>query len=385
MIFWIAATALVAIALASLAFPLLRKNGESGSLFSYDRELYKARMDEIDKDLDLGRIVAEEADAAKAEEGRKLLALSNAHETRNALGSRQRWVLIGAAALFVPVASVVFYLQNGNPGMPDMAIASRLKQDPTGQSIEQLLGRAEAQLAKNPDDEKGWSVVAPVYMRLGRVEDAVIAYRNAVRLKPEDVDLKTSLGEAMVVAEQGIVTEDARHWFEEAVKLRPSDPKARFFLAIALGQEGKLDGAAAAWRSLIAEAPADAPWLPVARAQLSQVMAQLTGTALPNAGQTAENSPGPGREDIEAAAKMTPEGRQEMIRGMVANLAEKLKADPSDKDGWRRLIRAWAVLGDAENLAASIGDAKAAFPNDAAFVAELDAMTASAGVTGNPQ
>ncbi|MCB1449054.1 MAG: c-type cytochrome biogenesis protein CcmI [Nitratireductor sp.] len=365
MIFWITAALLALLAMASVVFPLLRKRGEAGSLFAYDRELYKARLKEIDTDLELGRIAAAEAEAARAEEGRKLLALSDTKETRSNVGKRERWSLVAAAAVFVPLASTVFYLQTGNPAMPDMSIASRLNQDPTGQSIEQLLGRAEAQLAKNPDDVKGWSVVAPVYMRLGRVEDAVLAYRNAVRLNPGDVDLKTSLGEAMVVAEQGIVTEDAKHWFTEAIKQRPNDPKARFFLAIALGQEGKLQEAADAWRGLIGEAPQDAPWLPVAKAQLGQVMAQLSGA-------------GPTKQDVEAAAEMPAGDRQEMIRTMVANLAEKLKADPSDKDGWRRLIRSWAVLGDQENLKAALADAKAAFPDDAAFMGELETVAAEA-------
>ena len=375
MIFWISAAILAFLAMASIVLPLLRQRSEAGSLFSYDRELYKARLKEIETDLELGRIAPAEADAARAEEGRKLLALSNSSENRSDLGSSGRWVVVALAALFVPLASTLFYLQTGNPAMPDMSIASRMNQDPSGQSIEQLLSRAEAQLARNPDDVKGWSVVAPVYMRLGRVEDAVLAYRNAVRLKPDDVDLKTALGEAMVVAGQGIVTEDAKHWFVEAVRLKPDDAKARFFLAIAMGQEGKLQEAADAWRSLISEAPQEAPWLPVAKAQLGQVMAQLSGTS----------PSGPSGEDVEAAAKMPAADRQEMIRGMVAGLAEKLKADPSDKDGWRRLVRSWAVLGEREKLEAALADAKEAFPEDAAFLAELDAVAGSVRPTGNTQ
>jgi len=37
-----------------------------------------------------------------------------------------------------------------------------------------------------------------------------------------------------------------------------------------------------------------------------------------------------------------------MIRSMVGQLAAKLETNPNDAQGWRRLARAYQVLGDAE-------------------------------------
>src|SRR5581483_11164138 len=48
----------------------------------------------------------------------------------------------------------------------------------------------------------------------------------------------------------------------------------------------------------------------------------------------------------EDAEKLSPEERMQMIRGMVANLEARLKDNPKDLDGWKRLGRARSVLND---------------------------------------
>ncbi len=154
--------------------------------FEHDRELYRARIGEIAADEKLGRINAEEAEAAKAEEGRKLLAASTAPAYAPApISTGLVRLLTGWPPLcWCPPSRCSFILPGGNRSMPDMAIASRTDREPEEQSIEQLVSQAEAQLAKNPGDVRGWTVLAPIYMRLGRFEDNVNAWRNAVRLEP---------------------------------------------------------------------------------------------------------------------------------------------------------------------------------------------------------
>ena len=378
MVFWSAAALLTLLAMACIAVPLLRAPKSAATALDHDREIYRARLGEIETDLALGRIAADEAEAARAEEGRKLLALADRAAEGASISSRSLSRFAAFAALvFVPVLAVLLYSGAGAPAMPDMAIASRPDRDLSRQSIEQLLERAEGQLAASPDDVRGWIVVAPVYMRLGRIDDAVIAWRNALRLVPDNTEIMTSLGEAIAAQSGGVVTQEARGLFERALAARPGDAKARFYLAIALGQEGAREQAADAWRALIAEAPQDAPWLPVARAQLAAVEGR---DAAPDDPQqpVAEAAPGPTREDIEAAAALAPEDRLAMIEGMVANLAERLKDDPQDREGWRRLVRSYAVLGRPKEAAEAVGEARAHFPEDTAFIAELEATAAAA-------
>ncbi|HSO48234.1 MAG TPA: c-type cytochrome biogenesis protein CcmI [Rhizobiaceae bacterium] len=369
MFFWLIATVLLFAAIGSVAWPILSRAGAKAvPAFEHDRELYRARIGEITADEKLGRINAEEAEAAKAEEGRKLLAASNAQGSAPApLSSGIVRSLLVATIVLVPAFTVLFYLAWGQPSMPDMAIASRTDREPEGQSIEQLVSQAEAQLAKNPGDVRGWTVLAPIYRGIGRFEDSVNAWRNAVRLEPQNLDYKSELAEAMIVAGQGFVSEEARTIFSEILAARPGDPKSRFYLAIALGQQGDLVAAEDAWRALIADAPADAPWLFAASAQLNSVLEKAGKPAE----ETASAGPGPSQEDVAAASEMSAEDRQAMIEGMVAGLAEKLKANPADKDGWLRLIRAYGVMGDDEKALEAIATARGANGTDGGFIAEL--------------
>ncbi len=372
MAFWIAAALLTLLATALVVLPLLRGKRGGASALDHDRALYHARLSEIDADLKLGRIDAAEAEAAKAEEGRKLIALSASQKTDSSgAGACMPRFALAATVIFVPLAALAFYIIAGVPNMPDMALASRPDRDLSAQSITQLLERAEAQLARNPDDSRGWRVVAPVYMRLGRTQDAVTAWRNAARLEPDNVELKTSLAEAMTVAASGVVTEEARTIFSQALEKSPGNAKARFYLAIALGQQGANAEAAEAWRALIAEAPADAPWLEVARAQLRAVSGETTEAPATAQGKAA---PGPSQEDVAAASQMSPEDRQVMIESMVSGLAERLKDNPGDKQGWQRLVRAYAVLGQKDKAKQAVEDARGAFPDDTEFLAALETM-----------
>ena len=114
-----------------------------------------------------------------------------------------------------------------------------------------LVAKVEEHLAAHPEDGRGWDVIAPVYLRLGRADDAARAFQNAIRLLGSTAERQTGLGEAILSAEGGIVTADARTAFEAAQRLDPAAPGPRFFLALAAEQEGE---AAAA-----ADALADAP------------------------------------------------------------------------------------------------------------------------------
>jgi cytochrome c-type biogenesis protein CcmH len=370
--FWIAAAILTLLATLFAVIPLLASRREADDALDHDREVYRARLREIDADRDLGRITAEEAEAAKAEEGRKLIALAGEETAslRPGHGAALRKVALAGVILFLPAMAVLLYWGYGASGRPDMAIAQRMQQDPSTLPVEQLLERAEAQLGRQPDDLRGWLAVAPVYMRMGRLDDAVNAWANALRIEPANVDFMTALAEAMTARNEGVIDKDARKLFEDALASRPKDPKARFYMAIALGQEGRNEEAVSAWEALVGEAPADAPWLEVARAQLDQ--------ALERAGrkpaEPAANQPGPTEEDIAAASQMSADDRMSMIENMVAGLAEKLKDNPADRDGWRRLLRSYAVLGRADEARAAFERARLEFAGDAAFISELQAM-----------
>jgi cytochrome c-type biogenesis protein CcmH len=233
-------------------------------------------------------------------------------------------------------------------------------------------------------------VVAPVYMKLDRYDDAVKARRNALNLLGGTPDREVDLGEALTAAANGVVTAEAKEAFDRAVALDPNHFKAMFYLGLAAQQDGNAAKAAGVWRELIAKAPPDAPWLTVVRQSLARLEGPGTaersaaepGAAEPGAAAPAAAAPGPRPEDVAAAAEMTPDARNQMIRGMVERLAGNLRKDGSDVEGWLRLLRAYMVLGERDKAKAAVGEARGALAREPDKLRQLDEGVRNLGVEG---
>jgi cytochrome c-type biogenesis protein CcmH len=324
--------------------PLYRASRSARSERGQALAIYRDQLGEVERDLDRGVIGETEAEAARTEISRRLIRTGHEAEEDTAAGNPRARRFATYAIIAMPLAALAFYLFVGSPELPGEPLATRLSAPVDQQDIPTLVARIEAHLAANPDDAQGWQVVAPVYLRLGRFDDAVKAYGNIIRLAGSTADTESDLGEAIVSAHGGTVTADARATFERASKIDPAAVRPRFYLALALGQDGRKDEAIAAWKALLDGAPKTAPWVSMAEAELAKLeggaAAAATGGATPPTGPTAE--------DIKAAGEMPASDRMAMIEGMVAQLAAKLEANPADDEGWARLIRSYMVLGKAD-------------------------------------
>jgi cytochrome c-type biogenesis protein CcmH len=210
-------------------------------------------------------------------------------------------------------------------------------------------------------------VIAPVYARLGRFDDAVKARRQALRLNGDSAERQAGLGEALVFAANGVVTAEAKAAFERAVALDGNQVQARYFLGLAAEQDGNRAQAAATWRALVEAAPPGAPWIDFVRDALARVEG---ASAAASAGGGA--SAGPSDEQIAASSQMSPEQRKRMIEGMVERLSERLHRDGSDVEGWLRLVRSYMVLGEADKARAAVADARRALAGDPNKLRRLD-------------
>jgi len=359
---------LAAAASLSVLVPLYRgrraaaQEGEPGEV-----AIYKDQIAEIDRDLARGLIDAGEAGAARTEIARRLLkadAAASAPAARAQPASFRR--IAAVAALAMPLLALAFYLALGSPQLPDQPLAARLAAPPEASDLAALIARVEAHLAAAPDDGRGWDVIAPVYVRSGRYADGERAYRNAIRILGPTAERESGVGDALVRQNRGVVTEDARAAFARANALDPAAPKPRFFLALALTQEGRTGEAAAAWKALLDGAPADAPWVPAAKEMLARLEPGTPG--------------GPSPAQVEDAARLTPDQQRTMIEGMVAELAARLESSPGDADGWARLVRSYMVLGRKDEAGAALARARAALSGDAAKLAPVEAEARSAGL-----
>jgi cytochrome c-type biogenesis protein CcmH len=359
MIFWVAAAGLTILACLAVLWPFSRRRGERAADAAFDLEVYKDQLKELDGELQRGLISADDFEQARAEIGRKVVQANarvaeNTGSTRQGGLSRSAAAIATVAVLAVPAMSWATYAWLGKPGMPSAPLAARLEKPPGQASPHELIAQAEKHLAANPQDGRGWEVLAPIYMDMQRFDDAATAFRNSIRLNGSTVARQNGLGEALTIMAEGVVTAEAEAAFRQAQALDKADPVARFYLATAKGQQGKKDEAVADLQALLASAPADAPW----RATVEAAIGGLKGAPA----ATAQS--GPSAADVEAAADMKEGDRMQMIEGMVAQLSERLKTNPDDMAGWQRLIRSYTVLGKSAEAKDALNRAIAAFGAD---------------------
>ena len=281
---WIVIAAMAAAAAAILLLPFVRKGRGAAARGRYDMAVYRDQLDEVARDESRGTLGAAEAAAARLEIERRVLGVDvAAAPASSGQRSRAARAALIAAAILGPVAAIALYLDNGVPSMPGHPFAERgaaAAKSPgeTSADMTRISGMVD-KLAKRmegePNNLKGWSMLARSYMMLQRYDEAAAAYAHAAALNAKDVDLPASEGEALVYAGGGIVTPKARDSFEAALALDPKEPRARFYLGLASMQAGAPKSALAAWEALAAEGPKDAPWLPELNRQIAKLREAL--------------------------------------------------------------------------------------------------------------
>lgn len=366
-------------ALAALAalWPLSRARALKGEREA-DLAVYRDQLAEIERDRDSGRLQSDQAEAARTEVARRMLAADAARAVEDraaADGTGRRRAAAVMALLLVPLFGAGLYAYLGTPGLPGAPLSERLAAPADRNDVAILVRKVEEHLARNPNDGTGYEVLAPIYLRLGRLDDAARAYAQVIRVLGPTALRYSALGEVLVMEANGIVTADALKAFQDAVKLDPTEPRATYFLGVAAEQDGRDAEAAAIWSAMLARAPQDAPYLPLLKQALERVRG-ATGA------EGAAPAPGPTAADVANAAGMSADDRSAMIRGMVQRLEDRLAAAPDDLDGWLRLARAFTVLGEADKARGALGAARTAFSGNAEALARIDAAEKDLGLGG---
>ena len=345
MTFWVIVTLLLIGVAGALAWPILRRRGDSIETAAYDVEVYRDQLKQLDAELEAGLIRDAEADAARAEIGRRMLAADARRDTVTGDRPAPRGIasLTAAMALLVPIGAVVLYAQLGSPGMPAFPFAEREQQN-AGETanMQAIAARLARRLAEDPGNLEGWLLLARTYTALRQYTEASTAYEKALGLDAGNAEIVSAYGETLVLATGGTVTPAARTAFDAALKKSPREPRALFYLALAEEQEGNTRKALDRWVDLLKDAPAEAPWTHIARDRATKAANSLGLD--PEKTLPPPVARGPSQEDLAAARAMTPEQRQSMIESMVASLAERMKEEPDNLEGWIRLGRSYTVL-----------------------------------------
>jgi cytochrome c-type biogenesis protein CcmH len=256
---------------------------------------------------------------------------------------------------FLAIGTMALYLVYGSPELRDQPLSARLSPE-SQPPIEVLVARVEERLRLNPEDGAGWSVIGPVYMRLGRYQEAAEAFRKAAALLGDTPERQADLGEALIFAGEGQVGAEPRAIFEKLAAAEPDCFRAGFWLAMAQEQAGQNEDAAARYRKLLESGLPENVRNSVQQ-RLAEVEARMSGK--PSA-------------DAEQAA---------MIEGMVSGLAERLKTDGSDLEGWLKLVRAYTVLGRREEALGALKQAQSQFAGNSEALGQIEELAKSLGLT----
>jgi cytochrome c-type biogenesis protein CcmH len=368
MTLWFVFALMTATAVFAVLWPLGR--GQRLQREGNEATVYKDQLAEIGRDVSAGLIGRTEAEAARVEISRRLLAADDAQrDAPSSVNTTLRRAVAVIALAGLPLMAAALYLPLGSPRLPDFPLSQRAQGPAASQPLDNLVAQVEAHLEKNPTDGRGWNVLAPVLAKLGRFDDAIRAYRNSITYNGDSAARRADLGEAIAAASGGVVTAEAKAEFERAIALNADEAKASYFLGLAAEQDGRASEAASIWREMLAKAPQTAPWRPLVLAALARVGGGPAAPAL--------------SDDTVAAAKdMTETDRSAMIRGMVDRLASRLKQNGDDVEGWLRLVRAYMVMGDRDKAKGASADARQAVAGDAERLRTLNEGLKDLGLDG---
>jgi len=368
----VALIGLTSLALAILLVPLLLRRRADGSREAYNLRVYRDQLAEVERDLGRGLLSPEQAEAARAEIGRRILGLSPAPAS-SASASPVPFAAATACVLLLPFAAWLLYAQLGSPALPDQPFAERAAAaKAVASGVQHLdLGKAvakiEAHLKEHPEDLTGWLLLARTEISVGQYAEAADAYRHAADLSGHRADILGDWGEAQVLAAGGTVTPAAREAFQAALADKESAPRSRYYLALAQSQQGDTKAALQGWVDLAGDSPADAEWLPLLRQRIAE--AATTLGVDPASLKTSSGMPSPAAvaATAQATADASPEERRAMILAMVGNLAARLEQQPDDVEGWARLGRSYMVLKEPQKARDAYGRALKLKPDDAAL------------------
>jgi cytochrome c-type biogenesis protein CcmH len=256
------------------------------------------------------------------------------------------------------LVAFALYSQIGSPQIESQPLASRASETQEAANLSELTQRLKTRLEADesggPSD--GWVLLGQTYMRMARYDDAADAFERVTVRDNADISTLLLYAEALIAAENGIVTPQAESVIERASEMDPDDPGPIFYRARILEQDGVPDEARTLLIERLKRADRAYPWMELFLSVANRLGEQVgeSPVTLADFFPDSRDARSPGAADIEAAQDMSVEERSAFVRSMVDRLAARLLDDQDNLEGWLRLAEAYSVLGDfdaAQNAA----------------------------------
>jgi cytochrome c-type biogenesis protein CcmH len=362
-LFWIVSGSLAALVALAVLRPLLRPPAAGPERPGL--AVYRDQLGEIERDVRRGVLDAAEAERARAEVGRRALALPDAPAASP--GPAPLPVALAGGAVLV-LGSLGLYAALGAPGAADAPRAARLLASEEARAARPSQSEAEAAappievdaspedlalieelravVPTRPDDPEGWRLLAAEEARLGRYAAAARAQERVVALGGGAEERRGLLDLMVAAAGGGFVSPEAEAVLLPLLAEAPEHPAALYYAGLLEAQVGRYDRAFPFWRRLVEGPDGFHRRLALPRVE---AVARAAG--------------------VDYAPPADPEA--EAIRGMVEGLASRLATEGGSAEEWARLVTSLTVLGQDEAAAEALAAGRAAHAGDAAALAVL--------------
>ncbi len=366
---------------AWLVYPLLRPKYAAGiSSARLNTDIHRDQLKALEVDLARGVISQQDFEATRDELQLRLLDDTESYEAPPATDSRSFWSAKRTAiliALSTPLMALGIYMQLGAPSAIDPTLASKVDDQQIRQMIDTLADRLKA----NPDNPKGWAMLARSYKVIGRFDEAEQAFIKAGDLVNTEPDLLVDYADLLAVKADNTIEGKPLDLVKKALSINPTHPMGLMMSGVAAYRRSDFKLAIVQWEKLLAVLEPGSTDAQQIQANIDEARAKA---GLPNtsvaANETGKLPPVPAG----AAAGMTPE----MINQMVDRLATRLKDNPNDFAGWAKLARAYKVQGrtaEAEQAYAKTGTLLTTDPDLMTQYADLIATRTQGDFKGKPQ
>lgn len=410
MFFWITAILIALVASVLLGAAVLKGGKTPQPQAASDLKVYKDQLNEVQRDLERGVLGEAEAERAKTEISRRILAADAklAEEVQTTGNKAVQMTAVVGATVFVFAASFGLYTKLGSAGQGDLAMRDRLEAafqslanrtpqavlDSNFQNTNQtpdenytaLVGQLRDAVKNNPEDERGWELLVRSEGNLGNYPAAHAAQTKLIELRGAQATSGDFivLADLMIRAGNGEISPEADSALANALELDPGNGFALYYTGLMLRQNGRPDMAFRVWRQLYERSAPSDPWVPAIRNEIDE-LAWLAGVKYqaPDLEAPAPAAPqlrGPTSEDVEAAQDLSAEDRAAMIEGMVAGLAERLDTEGGSPQEWARLIAAYGVLGKPDEAQETFDAAQEVFADQPEILSMLQSAAQSAGL-----
>ncbi len=271
--FWIAASALLLVALAFLLLPILRGRRAQAEedRTALNVALYEERLAELTAQHGAGTLSDAQLEAGRADAARELLEDTENSDSPKIAKLGRSVPLI--AAVLVPLVGYGLYMHWGASDKVQMA--RQFSEQP--RTVGEMTAHLEQAVKDQPDSAEAWYFLGRTYMNQERPADAAKAFARVVELAGRQPELLGQWAQAQYFAGDRQWSEQLQALTDEALQADPQELTSLGLLGIAAYEEGRYQDTVRFWEQLVAALPENDPSREAIRGGIERARQQVDG------------------------------------------------------------------------------------------------------------